>query len=178
MWVLKPHLINGLNMKMKISIVVLFIITAIYFYRHFVINLSSSEPLGIYKIWQPQSIQRDDVVAVCLSGRYQKIGLSKGYLIPGIRCKETAPLIKTVIAIPGDTVILGNNKIIVDGKVYPCTTKYFDSHGRKLEVFPRGVYRDTNAYWLIGTNSPNSWDSRYWGGVDRKQILSPVSRIF
>lgn len=165
-------------MKPKIIITLIFIITAIWLYRNFIINLSPSEPLGIYKIRQSQSIQRDDVVAICLSGKYQKTGLSRGYLVTGIRCKETAPLIKTVIAIPGDTVVLENNRIIVNGKVHPYITKYFDSHDRKLEVFPRGVYRDTNAYWLIGTNSLNSWDSRYWGGVDRKQILSRVTRIF
>ena len=165
---------------LKISTTVLFVFLSIYCYYSFIINITPSEPLGIYKIHQiseAAQIHRRDIVAVCLPSQYQDLGLKQGYLLSGIRCGKTAPLIKTVIAIPGDTVILKNNEITVNGKVLLYATKYIDSHGRKLEVFPRGVYKNVKTYWLIGTNDPNSWDSRYWGGVEQKQILFLIKPV-
>ena len=161
-------------MKAKIIITVLFVLVLGYVYQSFIINISPSEPLGIYKIQNIDQIQRGNIVAVCLPSKYQEIGLKRAYLLPGIRCDKTAPLIKTVIAVPGDNVILKNNEIIVNNNIYLYITKYFDSHSRKLDVFPRGVYKNINTYWLIGTNNPNSWDSRYWGGIDRKNIVFTV----
>jgi len=167
-------------MKVKIFIITCFIAIAVFSYRNFIINITPSEPLGIYKIHVLQNaelIHRRDIVAVCLPSQYQDLGLKQGYLLSGIRCGKTAPLIKTVIAIPGDTVILKNNEITVNGKVLPYATKYIDSHSRKLEVFPRGIYKNIKTYWLIGTNDPNSWDSRYWGGVEQKQILFLIKPV-
>ncbi|MDX2164738.1 MAG: conjugative transfer signal peptidase TraF [Gammaproteobacteria bacterium] len=162
---------------LKISTTVLFVFLSIYCYNSFVINITPSEPLGIYKIHQiseVNQIHRDDIVAVCLSSRYQDLGLRQGYLFSGMRCGKTAPLIKTVVALPGDTVILKSNEVVVNGKVLIYATKYIDSHGRRLDVFPRGVYKNIKTYWLIGTSDPNSWDSRYWGGVNRKNIVFTV----
>ncbi len=166
---------------LKISTAVLFIFLSTYCYYSFVINITPSEPLGIYKIHQiseAAQIHRGNIVAVCLPSQYQDLGLKQGYLLSGIRCGKTAPLIKTVIAIPGDTVILKNNEITVNGKVLLYVTKYIDGHGRRLGVFPRGVYKNVKTYWLIGTSDPNSWDSRYWGGVNRKNIVFTVVPLF
>ncbi len=166
-------------MKTKIIILVFVIFASVFLYQNFILNVTPSEPLGIYKIHRfnsAASIKRGDIVALCLTPNIENLGLKRNYLLPGLRCGKSPPLIKTVIAIPGDIVELKNNAIIVNGKTFHYATKYIDSHGHALEVFPRGIYLNTQKYWLIGTNDPNSWDSRYWGGVERKQILFKLER--
>lgn len=155
-----------------------FLFLVFLFYHSFIINVSSSEPLGLYQIQRESSLHRGDIVAVCLSPSYQQEGLGRGYLLPGIRCHGAAPLIKTVVSIPGDTVILTRTEIRINGKNFPCVTKVYDSHGFTLQTVRRGVYKNSQQYWLIGTNDVNSWDSRYWGGVERTQILYRLKHMF
>lgn len=164
-------------MKVKVLILTCFMAVSVFIYQKFIINVTPSEPLGFYKIDRLRKaslIHRGDIVAVCLPAKWRDIGLKHHYLIPGLRCKNSAPLLKTVIAIPGDTVVLKNDSIIVNGRYLPYSTQMNDSKGRKLVSFPRGFYNAVNTYWLIGVSDLNSWDSRYWGGVERKNILFKV----
>jgi len=97
--------------------------------------------------------------------------------MPGsMRCETHDPLIKRILAVPGDTVVLTRDSIIVNGILYPYATKRIDSNGRRLWAYPRGVYSGTSGYWVIGTGSVDSWDSRYWGPITRSQILYPLKK--
>jgi hypothetical protein len=53
----------------------------------------------------------------------------------------------------------------------PYQTFYVDSIHRKLAVYPRGKYSHVQGYWVVGTHSPYSWDSRYYGQISEYQIL-------
>jgi conjugative transfer signal peptidase TraF len=115
-------------------------------------------------------IHRGDIVAFCLVEPYKTIGLKQRYVEKGTACHGTDPLIKQVIAIPGDEVRLTDSSTAVNTIIYPYQTRYTDSNNRKLAVYPRGTYH-AQGYWLIGTHSPHSWDSRYFGEVSASQIL-------
>ncbi len=71
----------------------------------FTINLTPSMPLGIY-VKSYDVIQRGDIVAACLPESYKSLALNAGYLHRGARCSGSDPIIKEVIAVPGDHVIL------------------------------------------------------------------------
>ena len=60
---------------------------------------------------------------------------------------------------------------IVNNTRFPFKTLHKDSSERVLNIYPRGKYLRTNGYWLIGTDSPKSWDSRYWGFLNRQNII-------
>lgn len=137
-----------------------------------IINTSPSIPLGLYTIHQIKApLKQNDLVAVCLMKSDQAFGLSRGYINPGRRCNGTTPLLKSIIAVPGDNVILSNDEIIVNNKIYHYITQKFDSKQRILPSWPRGNYQNTQGFWLIGTNDPHSWDSRYFGFVSKNQII-------
>lgn len=137
-----------------------------------VINISPSIPLGIYSL-KPTNmpLKHNDLVAVCLNKHEQDFALSRGYLHAGTRCNGSTLLLKSILAIPNDNVTLTDNQIIVNDKVYNYLTQQYDSKHRLLPSWPRGIYKNTNGYWAIGTNSINSWDSRYFGTIDRNQII-------
>ena len=83
-------------------------------------------------------------------------------------------LIKRVIAVPGDTVVLTRDSIIVNGLLYPYPTQRTDDHGRRLYAYPRGIYPGTPGYWVVSINSIDSLDSRYCGPISRSKILCPI----
>jgi conjugative transfer signal peptidase TraF len=142
-----------------------------------VINISSSMPLGLY-IESKGNIQRGDIVELCLPYPHQKLALERRYIGHGGRCNGVDPVVKQVLAVPGDDVLLADNFIEINRKRFWFVTKPFDGKGRPLNAYPRGEYYNTAGYWVIGTNDPNSWDSRYWGAIDAKQIIAKLYPIF
>jgi conjugative transfer signal peptidase TraF len=159
---------------MRYLIIALFVIASIIIMRKITINITSSMPLGLY-IKQSGDIKRGDIVLVCLSEAYKTIGLQRHYVIKGNKCDGMTPLIKKVIAIPGDKVTLTDEYIKVNEQKYFYLTYYYDSKKRALNVYPRGEYNQ--GYWLIGANDKHSWDSRYFGPVKKWQILFKLNRV-
>lgn len=142
------------------------------------INISPSVPMGIYIKKSTTDIKRGDIVAVCLNSFYTHYGLQRLYLKSPGQCNGAMPLIKQVLAIPGDHVKLLDDYILVNRKRYAYRTFYHDHQGKSLRVFPRGEYVSAHDYWLFGINNSHSWDSRYWGPIPRQKIITVLNSLF
>lgn len=142
-----------------------------------VINTTPSMPEGVYMRGHGLP-RRGDIVALCLPEPYQSFGLARFYIAKGHTCQKSESLIKQVVALPGDTVVLGDHDMQVNHVTYPYPTADHDGAGRILFHPPRGVYYHTTGYWLIGTHAANSWDSRYWGPLDKTMILSVLKPVW
>lgn len=140
------------------------------------INLTESIKVGLYAKSFGE-VHRGDFVALCLPIQDQQLGLERHYLMPGTKCHGSVPLLKQVIAVPGDHVQLTMDFVAVNGKYYPYVTENKDHLGRELNHYPRGDYAQTQGYWLMGNVSPHSWDSRYWGPLPAKQILYKITPL-
>lgn len=151
--------------------------------ERFLINISPSIPLGLYRIEKLDKgsikiLQHGDIVALCLMPKVEEQGLQRRYILPGLKCRKSNPLIKTIFAVPGDNISLAMEKITLNGKNFPFRTLKYDSQNRSLDIYPRGAYKHTSNYWVIGSHVANSWDSRYWGPIEPQQILFRLSPIF
>lgn len=172
----KTVLIFCLAMILLIAIVDLFSVVALS--AGYYMNWTASMPIGLYKVNAPNQLQRGDDVMACLPPAIGKVGLHQEYLMPGKCPGGFDPIIKELIALSGDSVVLSSEAITVNGKIYPAHTRDKDHLGRVLAAIPRGNYPNTQSYWLYGKNSPeDSWDSRYWGGVDRGSIIKTATPI-
>src|SRR3990167_1052200 len=167
---IKILLILSLAIVLLIAAIDLFSVVALS--EGYYMNWTTSMPIGLYKVTAPNQLQRGDNVMVCLPPQIGSVGLHHEYLMPG-RCPGGFdPIIKELIALPGDSVVLTSEAITVNGKTYPAVTREKDHFGRVLTAIPRGTFANTTSYWLYGKSSPeDSWDSRYWGGVDRGSII-------
>jgi conjugative transfer signal peptidase TraF len=134
------------------------------------INLTPSMKRGIY-FRSSGGIHRGDIIAFCLKDPYKTFGLVHGYIQSGKQCHGAQPLIKQVIAVPGDDVVLTALFLTVNKERYAYPTLNKNSRGEAILIYPRGNYKRTQGYWLIGTAATNSWDSRYWGYITETQIL-------
>jgi signal peptidase I len=114
-------------------------------------------------------------------------------------------LVKRVVATPGDTIELGDEVLIVNGKalkydvvdasavrdeIYedkqpvlaiehgpsnPHQVMVFPSHSALRNFGPVTIPQGT--YFMMGDSRDNSYDSRYFGVVDRDQIVGRAQRV-
>ncbi len=98
--------------------------------------------------------------------------------------KETnKDFIKRVIGLPGDTVQIKDKKVYINNQ--PLT----DSHGTFTDqrIIPEmeqprdntgPIVIPSNMFFVMGDNRDESYDSRFWGFVDQKQILGQAFIIY
>jgi signal peptidase I len=87
--------------------------------------------------------------------------------------------IKRVVGMPHDHVLISDGNLFIDDKLVTLS----NIEGRIVYNTPTNFasfFQETNVtvpagcYYLLGDNSTNSLDSRYFGGIPRKDILGRV----
>ncbi len=99
------------------------------------------------------------------------------FIFPNDRTKD---YIKRLIGLPGDIIE------IRDGKIYTNGEPFDDPRVLKFYYYNRGDYGaegqlirvPEGKYFVLGDNSANSGDSRFWGFVDEKDMIGKAEFIF
>ncbi len=86
-------------------------------------------------------------------------------------------LIKRLVALPGEKVKIENGSVWINGEALDgedFRRTYYDVgyYGQGEHVVPDGYY------FVLGDNSENSDDSRFWGYVPRKNILGRAFLVY
>lgn len=146
----------------------------------FRLNLTSSIPLGLYKVAGSQrALKRGDVVLACLPDSVAGFARDRGYVPGGGSCpKRRAPVGKLVMALPGDIVAVLPTGLSVNGVMVGRSRPLLhDRSGRALPRVPCGrSLVEPHTLWLIGS-SEHSFDSRYFGPVPDTNVIARVRRF-
>ena len=131
-------------------------------------NSSESAPIGLYWI-DDRPAERGDYVLVQVPDSMRNLVVERGYLPPDV------PLIKRIAGANGDVVCRRNREIQIDD-VTVAVAQIRDGSGREMPVW-RGCYVLHGRRVLLLLDHPDSFDSRYFGPVDRRMIIGRATRL-
>lgn len=126
-------------------------------------NATASVPLGIYRIEPDVPPGIGDLVAVRPSPRLGRFMAERRYV------EVNALLIKPVAAASGATVCRIDARVTIDARAVASALPR-DRFGRPLPTWSGCRRLGTDQLFLIAPMRPDSFDSRYFGPVDRRQI--------
>lgn len=70
--------------------------------------------------------------------------------------------VKRVIGLPGETISFSDGKVFINGELYDEST-YLDKNVKTYASTKTSEYQiPANAYFVMGDNRENSYDSRFW----------------
>jgi signal peptidase I len=140
-------------------------------------------PLTTWSLWRRGEPKRGDIVVL-------------------ISPYDGKRLVKRIVGLPGDHVALQSNRLVVNG--LPVCYKMHETssvsptegdglvleeelpgrlHAILLHGAPgslssfRAVHVPPERYFVMGDNRDNSFDSRYWGFVERRHILGRATYV-
>jgi conjugative transfer signal peptidase TraF len=147
------------------------------------VNLSPSAPIGLFLASRADTgtrFQRGMLVAVCLPLGVARFGRGRRYLMRGSCSDGTAPVGKSIFAIAGDTVVVSDAGLALNGSEIHQTRRLArDTQGRAIPKIASGVYAvAAREIWLISTQTAKSWDSRYFGPVPTSGVAETLRPLW
>lgn len=142
--------------------------------NHFHLATTPSVPMGIWRSIPLQgALRRGQVVLVCPPDTsFFRFARKREYIPLGDCPGGFHPFLKPIGALPGDTVVVSDAGLLVNGKlIQNSKQKSTDRKGRHMPKFPSGTYTvEPGMFWFISNYHPDSFDSRYFGPLNISQI--------
>lgn len=155
----------------SVSGLLLAVLSAVGFWSGLRINLTPSYPLGLWRI-DPlaDGASAGDRVFICPPpDAVFEVARQRGYLGYGLCPGAFSPLIKKVVATPGQYVVIGRT-ISVDGvDLDHSGLRSSDGLGRTLNPAASGAVPEGHVF--LFSEFPGSYDSRYFGPIPFQGIL-------
>ena len=138
---------------------------------HYIWNASESVPIGLYRLQPTGRLFVTELVAIEPPEPLATFLTDGGYLPRGI------PMLKRVLALPGQTVCRDDLTITVDGtRVGEARER--DSRGRPLPVWQGCRVVGEDEVFLMNWQSAGSLDGRYFGSLPTAAIVGRAEALF
>jgi conjugative transfer signal peptidase TraF len=134
----------------------------------FVWNVSESVPIGLYHVGPAVELDVTDLVVAMPPEPLATFLAAGGYL------PRDVPLIKRVIALPGQTVCRNGLTIVVDG-IDMGSARARDHRGRALPSWQGCRIVSRGEVFLMNWDEPASLDGRYFGPIP---VAAVVGRAY
>ena len=134
-------------------------------------NASASAPIGLYGIEPARHLAVTDLVAVMPTKPLADFMVERGYI------GRDVPLMKRVMALPGQEVCRSGRRITVDG-VPLGNALDRDRMGRALPVW-RGCRRIADGdLFLMNPDIRDSLDGRYFGPIAARSVIGRATPLY
>lgn len=141
------------------------------------INLTPSYPLGIWRIEMlSRAISIGDRIFICppLTQEFRR-ARERGYLRRGHCPGWLSPLIKSVVALPGQSIEIGASVVIDGVNLQQSAVQPSDGSGRPITPYPGGVVPP--GFLFLHSPFKGSYDSRYFGPIPAEGVLGLATPI-
>ncbi|MCO7634966.1 S26 family signal peptidase [Pseudomonas guariconensis] len=136
-----------------------------------VYNASDSVPVGWYRISSANSLAPGDLVLVHLPPEVRSLAAQRGYL------PENVPLLKTVVAAAPQRVCVQGSQVRIDGELVARRLRW-DRQGRALPSWQACRRLVGDELFLLSSNNPASFDSRYFGPVSADAVIGRAQPLW
>ena len=143
-------------------------------------NLTESVPVGFYWLNAVEP-KTGDIVSVCpAKSEAMDLAIVRGYVARGSCAAGYPELMKIVVAKAGDTVSVSASGVIInDIPLKGSLPQSQDPAGQPLPFIRFTSYvLGSDEYFLVNTEHPFSYDSRYIGIVKKNEIQGVAYPIF
>jgi conjugative transfer signal peptidase TraF len=127
-------------------------------------NSTGSLPIGLYRVSTPADAS---LAEFCPPEPLSRLSVARQYRNRGNCPDGDNPLMKPIVAEPGDVVVFSKSGLEVNGKLLGNTApRSQDSKARPLPHYPFGTYQvSSGTVWVASSYHPLSFDSRYFGPI-------------
>lgn len=136
-----------------------------------VYNASPSLPLGFYSVRQTGQLTVGDLVVVDVPQDFEDLLSERGYLPRGV------PLIKRVTGLPGDHVCYRDGMVFLNEQPIVRVLER-DGAGRPIPLWRGCRHLHDNEFFAVIQEVETSLDSRYFGPLDRDQIVGKAAPLW
>ena len=137
----------------------------------FVWNASESVPIGLYSVEPVGQLAVTNLVVAVPPQPLAAFLAERDYLPLGV------PLIKRILALPGQSVCRNERTIIVDG-IEMGTALAHDRRGRALPVWQGCRAISRGEIFLMNWDEPASLDGRYFGPIALSAIIGRANPLW
>lgn len=134
-------------------------------------NASASVPIGLYQVQPAGKLSVTDLVVAFPPEKLGAYMAKRRYLPRGV------PLLKRVLALPGQTVCRTERTITVDGIAMGLALTR-DDRGRPLPVWQGCQVIAKGDMFLMNWQSSASFDGRYFGPISAASIVGRTEPIW
>jgi conjugative transfer signal peptidase TraF len=137
----------------------------------FVWNATESVPIGLYGVEPADDLAVSNLVIATPPPLLASFLAERGYLPLGV------PLIKRILALPGQSVCRREFTISVDG-VEIGTALAYDRNGRALPIWQGCRVITPGEVFLMNADAPASLDGRYFGPIPLRAIVGRAEPLW
>lgn len=137
----------------------------------FVWNVTPSVPVGLYSIAPSHRLEVTDLVAVMPPEPLASFMVRRGYIGPDV------PLLKRVMALPGQRVCRTGLTITVDG-VPLGDARDRDRIGRELPIWQGCRQLASGELFLMNPDAADSLDGRYFGPLADTAVIGRATPVW
>jgi conjugative transfer signal peptidase TraF len=134
-------------------------------------NASASAPIGLYSVRPADKLIVTDLVIATPPEPLATFLAEGGYLSRGV------PLIKRILALPGQSVCRSQRLISVDG-IEMGSARERDRRGRLLPVWQGCRLIAEGEVLLMNSDEPASLDGRYFGPIPSSAIVGRAEPLW
>jgi len=166
----------------SLSGIVLFFMLFIALFKAngYILNDTSSFPVGIYKVTKQENYKKGDLVSFCApKNKTIKKLMLYGFASPNSTCKDSVPiLLKKIVALENSKIEIDKNKIYINGVLQEKSTVFLVGRGGNILEEQSNQIIQKGMFWAMSDYNERSYDSRYFGQIPLENIKGKAVPIF